>query len=138
MLLTGGKTQSKPNESDEQKSKTSLSSNFVKYGLKRVCCHCSRSENETYEVKYSITRRTDGKTVHRKKLPLVMSELPKVLCLEIRNSYSFICNLCIEKNIKLVEKFGKVNVTSKVSLKVYTMHKKYVILDVKIFLLYSI
>ena len=83
MLLAGGKTQSKSNESDEQKSKTSLSSNFVKYGLKRVCCHCSRSENETYEVKYSITRRTDGKTVHRKKkLPLVMSELPKVLCLE--------------------------------------------------------
>ena len=45
-----------------------------------------------YEVKYSITRRTDGKTVHRKKkLPLIMTELPDVLCLEIRNSYSFIC-----------------------------------------------
>lgn len=113
MLLAGGKTQSKPNGSGQQTNETSLSSNFVKYGLKRVCCHCSQSENETYEVKYSITRRTDGKTVHRtKKLPLVMTELPKVLCLEIRNSYSFICNLCTEKNIKLVEKFGRANVTS--------------------------
>ena len=26
------------------KQAASLSSNFVKYGLKRVCCHCSRSE----------------------------------------------------------------------------------------------
>ena len=52
---------------------TNMTSNFVKFGLQRVCCHCGKSENDMYEVKYSITRRTDGKTVHRKKnLPLII------------------------------------------------------------------
>ena len=92
---------------------TNMTSNFVKFGLQRVCCHCGKSENDMYEVKYSITRRTDGKTVHRKKnLPLIMTELPDVLCLEIRNSYSFICNLCLDENNRLVRKFNKVDVTA--------------------------
>jgi hypothetical protein len=114
LLMRGGK---KPKEkaNDDVVAPiihTNMTSNFVKLGLKRVCCHCGKSENDTYEVKYSITRRTDGKVVHRTKtLPLIMTELPIVLCLEIRNSYSFICNLCNDKNNKLVQKFGQANVT---------------------------
>ena len=47
-----------------------------------------------------------------KNLPLIMTELPDVLCLEIRNSYSFICNLCLDESNRLVLKFNKVDVTT--------------------------
>ena len=63
----------------------------------------------------------------------------KGLVSRIRNSYSFICNLCIEKNIKLVEKFGKVNVTSKNLLEgIHNAQEGMSYWMIKIFLLYSI
>ena len=68
---------------------------FKDYNLMKYCCHCNLPESAMREYKIQIVRRTDGKTVERtKKTNLVMSPIPSVFCMEIRNSYSFVCDVC--------------------------------------------
>lgn len=78
---------------------------FKDYNLMKYCCHCNLPESAMREYKIQIVRRTDGKTVERtKKTNLVMSPIPSVFCMEIRNSYSFVCDVCTKLNDIIIEK----------------------------------